>query len=82
MISILLTHKKLAALKTYSWRVLHVICLNALQTRSDYVFLEIKLRGLVLNFHIHVSVSDLYIPTIGPPILLQKNRRTPIVGIY
>jgi hypothetical protein len=27
-----------------------------------------KLRGLVPNFHIHVSVRDLYIPTIGPPI--------------
>ncbi len=30
------------------------------------------LRGLSPNFHIHVSVSDLYIPTIGPPILLQN----------
>ncbi len=26
-----------------------------------------KLRGLVPNFYIHVSVSDLYIPMIGPP---------------
>jgi hypothetical protein len=25
------------------------------------------------NFHIHVSVSDLNIPTIGLPILLQEN---------
>jgi hypothetical protein len=25
------------------------------------------------NFHIHVSVSDLYIPTIDLPILLQEN---------
>jgi hypothetical protein len=25
-----------------------------------------KLRGLVLNFYIHITVSDLYIPTIGP----------------
>ncbi len=25
------------------------------------------------NFHIHVSVSDLYIPAIGLPILLQEN---------
>ena len=31
-----------------------------------YVFPEKELRGLSLNFHIHVSVSDLYIPTIGP----------------
>jgi hypothetical protein len=32
-----------------------------------YVFPEIKLHTLVPNFHIHVSVSDLYIPMIGPP---------------
>jgi hypothetical protein len=25
-----------------------------------------KLQHLVTNFHIHVSVSDLYIPTMGP----------------
>jgi hypothetical protein len=41
-----------------------------------YVFPEIKLRGLVPNFSIHVSVSNLYIPRIGPPILLQQNRWT------
>jgi hypothetical protein len=28
------------------------------------------------NFHIHVSVSDLYIPGIGPHISLQQNRQT------
>ncbi len=36
-----------------------------------HVLPEMKLRGLVPNFHIHVSVSDLYctyIPTIGLPI--------------
>ncbi len=43
---------------------------------SDYVLPEIKLRGLVPNFHIHTSVSDIYIPRIGPPILLQPNRQT------
>ena len=37
-----------------------------------YVVPEMKLRGLVPNFHIHVSVRDLHIPTIGPPILLQQ----------
>ncbi len=35
-----------------------------------------KLRGLVPNFLIHVSVSDLYIHRIGPLILLQQNRQT------
>jgi hypothetical protein len=43
---------------------------------SNYVFPEIKLRGLVQNFHIYTSVSDLYIPGIGLPILLQPNRQT------
>ncbi len=33
-----------------------------------YVFLFWELRGLSLNFHIHVSVSDLYIPRIRPHI--------------
>ncbi len=36
------------------------------------------------NFHIHVSVSHLYIPRIGLPILLQPNRQIgrPILGTY
>jgi hypothetical protein len=32
-----------------------------------------ELRSLFPNFHIHESVRDLYIPTIGLPILLQEN---------
>jgi hypothetical protein len=41
------------------------------------IFLEKELRGLNPNFHIHVSVvSDLYIPMIGLPILLQENMWT------
>ncbi len=43
---------------------------------SIYVFPEKKLRGLSPNFYIHVYVSDLYIPTIGPPIFLEQNRQT------
>jgi hypothetical protein len=35
---------------------------------SVYVLLFWELRGLSLNFHIYVSVSDLYIPRIGPHI--------------
>jgi hypothetical protein len=31
-----------------------------------------KLRSLVHNSYIHVSVSDLYNPTIGLPILLRS----------
>jgi hypothetical protein len=33
---------------------------------SKQIFPEIKLHGLVPNFYIHVSVSDLCIPTTGP----------------
>jgi hypothetical protein len=36
---------------------------------------EKELRGLSPNFNIHVSVSDLYIPRIGPHIFLQQNRQ-------
>jgi hypothetical protein len=35
-----------------------------------------KLSGLVPNSYIHVSVSHLYILTIGPPTLLQQYRWT------
>ncbi len=41
-----------------------------------YVFLFWNLRGLSPNFHIHVFVSDLYIPRIGPHISLQQSRQT------
>jgi hypothetical protein len=41
-----------------------------------YVLLEKKLRSLRTKFHNQVSVSDLYIPAIGPPIFLQQNRQT------
>jgi hypothetical protein len=45
------------------------------------IFPEKELRGHSPNFHIHVSVSDLYIPTTDLPILLQKICG-PILGIY
>ncbi len=42
-----------------------------------------KLRGLVPNFHINVSVSDfrVYIPMIGPPICCSKIGGA-IAGVY
>ncbi len=46
-----------------------------------YVFLFLELRDLSPNFHIHVSVSDLYIPWIGPHISCSRIGRS-IVGIY
>ncbi len=39
---------------------------------SKLIFPEKELRGHSPNFHIHVSVSDLYIFTIDLPILLQE----------
>ncbi len=45
------------------------------------IFTEKEYRGLSPNFHIHASVSDLYIPTIGLPILLEEICR-PILGLY
>jgi hypothetical protein len=40
-----------------------------------YIFLFRGLSALSPNFHIHVSVSDLYIPRIGPRCFLQQNRQ-------
>ncbi len=46
-----------------------------------YVFPEKKLCGLSPTVHIHVSVSDLYIPRIGPHNSYSRIGR-PFVGIY
>jgi hypothetical protein len=48
---------------------------------SKQIFPEKKLRGHSPNFHIHVSVNDLYIPTIYLAFLLQEIRGL-ILGIY
>jgi hypothetical protein len=39
---------------------------------SKQILPEKEYRGLCPNFHIHASVSDFYIPTIGLPILLEE----------
>jgi hypothetical protein len=50
---------------------------------SIYGFPEKELRGLSPNFHIHVSLSDLYITTIGPPTVFSYSRLgRPIVERY
>jgi hypothetical protein len=36
------------------------------------IFPEKEYRGLSPNFHIHVSVSELYIPAIGLPFLQEE----------
>ncbi len=46
-----------------------------------YVFIFWELRGLSPSFHIHVSVSDLYIPRISPHISCSRTGRL-IVEIY
>ncbi len=45
------------------------------------IFPEKEYRGLSPNFHIHVSVSKLYISTMGLPVLLEEICRL-ILGIY
>jgi hypothetical protein len=62
----------------------HLLYMAALQRQdtefSKQIFPEKEYRGLGPNFHIHVSVSDLYISTIGLPILLEEICR-PILGL-
>jgi hypothetical protein len=56
--------------------VVHTYFQSTLQRNLD---LYIHRKGIARhspNFHIHVSVGDLYIPTFGPPIFLQQNRLT------
>jgi hypothetical protein len=59
--------------------------LTALQRQNaenwKQIFSEKEYRGLSPNFHIHVSVSELYFPTMGLPVLLEEIRRL-ILGIY
>jgi hypothetical protein len=43
---------------------------------SKRIFPEKELCSRSPSFHIHVSVSDLYNPTIHLPILLQENMWT------
>ncbi len=48
---------------------------------SVYIYLFWEYRGLSTNFHIHVSLSDLYIPRISLHISSSRTGR-PTVGIY
>jgi hypothetical protein len=55
------------------------VCLQRTNTEnSKQIFPEKELRGHSPNFHIYVSVSDLYIPTIDLPILLQEMLTDPV----
>jgi hypothetical protein len=59
---------------------LPVVCMPTLQRtyteNSKQIFPEKELRGHSTNFHIHVSVNVLYIPTINLSIMLQENMWT------
>jgi hypothetical protein len=48
-------------------------CKDTIPKNLKQKFPEKELSNLSPNFRIHVSVSDLYIPRISPPILLQEN---------
>ncbi len=41
---------------------------------AGLIFTKQNFKVMPPNFHVHVSVSDLYIPRIGLSILLQPNR--------
>jgi hypothetical protein len=49
---------------------------------SKHKFQEMKQRGLVPNFHIYVSVGDLYNPAIGLPILPHESRAVSFLGMH
>jgi len=58
---------------------------NSLQRQNaenlKQIFLEKEYRCLSPNFHIHMSVSELYIPTMGLPVLLEEIVKL-VLGIY
>jgi hypothetical protein len=63
----------------------NALCISTLQRQNaenlKQIFPEKEYRGLRPNFHIHVSMSELYIPTMGLPVLLEEICRQ-ILGIY
>ncbi len=50
--------------------------------KFEKIFPEKELHGHSPNFYIHVSVSDLYIPTIDLLSILLLEIAGPILGIY
>jgi hypothetical protein len=48
------------------------ICLPTAGLPLKQIFPEKEYRGPSPNSHIHVSVSELYIPTMGLPFLLEE----------
>jgi hypothetical protein len=77
----------LAVVEQINWLHVPAPCKHpyALQRQNaenlKQIFPEKEYRGLNPNFHIHVSVSEVYIPTMGLPVLLEEICRL-ILGIY
>ncbi len=60
-------------------------CFQGIEHRTEkliYVFPEMKLRGLVPNPYIHVSVSNLYIPRIAQRYMNVEIERQNITILY
>jgi hypothetical protein len=55
-------------------------CKDKIPKFRKQIFPEKEYQGHSPNFHFHASVSGLYIPTIGLPILLEEICR-PILGL-
>ncbi len=70
-------YRRVAFLSTLAKLLEKIVCkqlvAHTVKTEiSKQIFPEKEYRGLSPNFHIHASVSDLYIPMIGMPILLEE----------
>ncbi len=53
-------------------RLKHTHCKDKIPKFRNKYSQKKKNRGLSPNFHIHASVSNLYLPTIGQPFLLEE----------
>jgi hypothetical protein len=56
-------------------------CKDKIPKCQKQIFPEKEYQGLSPNFHIHASVSDLYISTIALPIVLEEICRQ-ILGLH
>ncbi len=76
-----LTNTRLSGVKKHEIVLARARSVQHCNENPIYVFLFWELRGLSPNLHIHVSMSDLYIPRIGLHISCSRIGRL-IVGIY